>query len=67
MTVGSLFTGIGGIELALPPHELVWMCEADKHCRRVLEARFPGVPVYEDVREVDATVAPVDLLTGGYP
>jgi site-specific DNA-cytosine methylase len=31
MRVGSLFTGVGGIELALPPHELVWMCEADTY------------------------------------
>lgn len=66
LRVGSLFTGLGGLDLGLPG-EPAWMCEYDKHARRVLGHRFPGVPVYPDVRELDDTVPPVDMLIGGYP
>lgn len=45
---------------------VVWQCEADAYRREVLRLRFPGVPVYEDVREINAA-ASVDLLCGGFP
>ena len=70
MRLGGLFSGIGGFELAWTRlgHEVAWMCEVDPAARRVLEARFPGVPIYEDVRDLDpAEVEPVDVLTGGSP
>lgn len=66
MRVGSLFSGLGGLDLGLPG-DPAWLCEYDQHARRVLEHRFPGVPVYPDVRELDDTVPPVDMLIGGYP
>lgn len=40
MNVGSLFTGIGGLDLGLG-HPPTWMCEYDKHCRDALERHFP--------------------------
>lgn len=70
MRVGSLFTGLGGLELGLPPHDLVWACEFDKHCRKVLSTRFPGVTLHADVREIGQglePLEPVDMLVGGYP
>ena len=70
MKLGGLFSGIGGFELAWTRlgGEVAWMCEWDKNARKVLEARFPGVPIYPDVRELDpAEVEAVDVLTGGSP
>jgi DNA (cytosine-5)-methyltransferase 1 len=57
VNVGSLFSGIGGLDEGLrrAGHRHVFFCESDPYRRDVLRARFPGVPVYEDVREVDAT------------
>jgi DNA (cytosine-5)-methyltransferase 1 len=70
MKLGGLFSGIGGFELAWTQlgHEVAWMCEIDKNARKVLAARFPGVPIYEDVEQLDpAEVEAVDVLTGGSP
>jgi DNA (cytosine-5)-methyltransferase 1 len=44
-----------------------FFAEIDEYCRAVLAARFPGVTVYDDVREVDASAGYVDLLCGGFP
>jgi DNA (cytosine-5)-methyltransferase 1 len=63
MKLGGLFSGIGGFELAWTQlgHEVAWMCEIDRSARKVLEARFPGVPIYEDVEQLDpAEVEAVD-------
>ena len=70
MNVGSLFTGAGLLDLGLHQagfrHE--WMCEADPWRRRLLHARFPGVPVHADVRAVGAlTARRVDVIAGGFP
>jgi DNA (cytosine-5)-methyltransferase 1 len=68
--LGGLFSGVGGFELAWTQlgHEVAWMCEIDKNARKVLAARFPGVPIYEDVEQLDpAEVEAVDVLTGGSP
>jgi DNA (cytosine-5)-methyltransferase 1 len=70
MKLGGLFSGVGGFELAWTQlgHEVAWMCEWDAKARKVLEARFPGVPIYPDVRDLDpAEVEAVDVLTGGSP
>lgn len=68
MTVGSLFSGAGLMDwgLTLAGFDHAWFCESDPFCRRVLERRWPGVPVYEDVRAV-VTPERVDLLAGGFP
>jgi DNA (cytosine-5)-methyltransferase 1 len=51
VNVGSLFSGIGGLDLGLHRAGMrhVFFCESDPYRRDVLRARFPGVPVYEDV------------------
>jgi len=69
--IGSLFSGIGGLELGLERAELgtvAWHCEADPHCRAVLAARWPDVPCFPDVRELRGVlVEPVEILSGGFP
>lgn len=70
MKVGSLFSGIGGIDLGLERagFKIKWQCEQDPWCRRLLTQHWPEIPKYEDVQTLDAaTVEPVDLLAGGFP
>lgn len=70
LTVGSLFSGIGGLDLGFERaggFRVSWFCEQDPWCRRVLNQHWPGVPVYEDVLRLPADVAPVDVLAGGFP
>ena len=68
--VGSLFSGIGGLDLGLERAGMTvrWQCEIDPYCRRVLVKHWPDVPCYEDVKTIDWTeVEPVDLICGGFP
>ena len=74
MRLGSLFTGAGGLDLAAEAvygATPAWLVEYDAAPSKVLAARFPGVPNYGDVTGIDwkevAEVAPVDVLTAGYP
>lgn len=70
MNVGSLFAGIGGFDLGFERAGLTtsWLCEQDPFCAGVLERRFPGRPIYPDVRTLDGTtVTPVEVLCGGFP
>lgn len=70
MTFGSLFSGIGGIDLGLQRagFEIAWQCEIDPYCRRVLAKHWPDVPRIEDVHDVSGkTVRRVDLIAGGSP
>lgn len=68
MRIASFFSGIGGAERALPGAHPVIMVERDPHCRRVLKARFPGVPIAPDIHGL----APGDIPSaaawaGGFP
>ena len=71
LTIGSLFSGIGGLELGLEWAGLgptLWQCEKDPFCRSVLEKHWPAVTRYEDVTKLDgASVAPVGIVCGGFP
>jgi DNA (cytosine-5)-methyltransferase 1 len=70
MTVGSLFSGIGGLELGFERagFQVAWQVEIDEYCRRVLAKHWPDVTRYEDIRTVGAhNLAPVDVLVGGFP
>lgn len=70
MKIGSLFSGIGGLELGLERAGLgtvAWQCEIDPFCRRVLAKHWPEVTRYEDVRTLGADAAPVDVICGGFP
>jgi DNA (cytosine-5)-methyltransferase 1 len=69
LTIGSLFSGIGGLDLGLELAgigEPSWFCEADGYCTQVLARHWPGVPVYPDVATLEE--APhVDIIAGGFP
>lgn len=70
MTIGSLFSGIAGLEAGLESLGLgpvLWQCDSDPAARRVLAARYPGVRCYEDVRQIDGSAARVQLVCGGFP
>lgn len=67
MRVGSLFTGYGGLDAAIPG-DLAWYSEIDEAACRVLTAHHGDTPNLGDVTRIDwATVPPVDVLTAGYP
>lgn len=70
VTVGSLFSGAGlcdlGLEWAGMKHR--FFCEVNPFCRSILRRHWPGIPIYEDVRELrGANLPPVDVLCGGFP
>lgn len=71
MRVGSLFSGIGGIELGLERaggFKTVWFVENDLHAQAVLRKHWPGAEIFSDITTVDFTsVQRIDVLTGGFP
>lgn len=71
MRIGSLFSGIGGLERGLELAGLgavAWQVEMSPFCRKVLARHYPHAQRYEDVREVGKhNLTPVDLVCGGFP
>lgn len=68
--IGSLFSGIGGLELGFKREGFTtkWFVEKDKYCQAVLNKNFPGIPIYEDITKVSWNELPkVDILIGGFP
>ena len=71
MTHASLFSGIGGFDLAAE-----WMgwnnlfhCEWNPFGQKVLKYHFPNSISYNDITKTDFTIhsGSVDILTGGFP
>jgi DNA (cytosine-5)-methyltransferase 1 len=70
LAVGSLFSGIGGIDLGLERAGMTirWQVEKDDWCRRVLSKHWPDVPKYEDITTLTGhELERVDVLAGGFP
>ncbi len=71
MRIGSLFSGYGGLDMAVSSvlgGSVAWHVEYDKAPSRILAHHYPTVPNYGDVTALDfTTIEPVDVLTGGYP
>ena len=71
MRIGSLFSGAGGLDMAVQEvfgGEVIWQSEIDKAASKVLAHRFPDVRNIGDITEVDwSGLEPVDVLCGGFP
>lgn len=74
--IGSVFSGIGGFELALVRAaakrgviiDVAWLCEIDPNAQKVLAHHFPKARIYDDITTLDpAEVEPVDIYVGGSP
>ena len=71
-TVGSLFAGIGGLELGLEAtgkFKTVWQVERDPYATKVLKKHWPDVPRHDDVCTFppEAGKWDCDLICGGFP
>lgn len=71
MTHASLFSGIGGPEVAaaMMGWENAFHCEINPFGRAVLEYWFPNSKSYEDITKTDFREwrGKIDILTGGFP
>ena len=75
MKIGSLFSGIGGLDLGIEKGlskygaETVWQIEMDKHCVNVLKKHWPNaLQIEDDINNVDfSKLEKVDMLIGGFP
>lgn len=70
LTFGSLFAGIGGIDLGLERAgmECKWQVEIDAFCRNVLQKYWPQVPKFGDIKELTGDeLTSVDVVAGGFP
>jgi DNA (cytosine-5)-methyltransferase 1 len=71
MTHASLFSGIGGFDLAAQRsgYKNIFACEIDKFCQKVLRKNFPELEILGDIKEVDFNKykGKINVLTGGFP
>lgn len=70
-TIGSLFTGMGGLDLAAEHvfgGRTAWTSDVDPGARKVIAHRYPDAPNLGDITAIDwEAVEPVDIITGGSP
>jgi len=70
LTVGSLFSGIGGFDLGLERAgmKVIWQSEIDQFACKVLKKHWPSVPNLGDITKIDWTkIERPDIVCGGYP
>jgi len=70
LTYGSLFTGIGGLDLGLDQAGMTcrWQVEIDQECRNVLQKHWPDIPKFGDIKNINPSeLDPVELVCGGFP
>jgi DNA (cytosine-5)-methyltransferase 1 len=74
LRVLDLFSGIGAYALGLERAgmSIAAFCEIEEYPRRVLRRHWPDVPIYDDVRTLDAATLrrdgiAVDVVCGGWP
>lgn len=70
MNFGSLFAGIGGLDLGLERAGMFckWQVEIDDNASDILAQHWPNVERFKDVREVGKfNLKPVDVICGGFP
>lgn len=74
MNVLDLFSGIGGFSLGLERagFKTVAFCEIDEFCRKVLKKHWPDVPIYGDIRKLNAERfitdgIEINAISAGFP
>lgn len=70
MTFGSLFSGIGGMDLGLERAGMQcrWQVEIEPYCQKVLTKHWPNVPKFGDIKQITGEeLEPVDIIAGGFP
>jgi DNA (cytosine-5)-methyltransferase 1 len=71
MRHGSLFSGIGGFDLAAEwcGWENVFHCEWNPFGQKVLKHHFPNSISYNDITKTDFTIhrGTIDIISGGFP
>jgi DNA (cytosine-5)-methyltransferase 1 len=71
MRHGSLFSGIGGFDLAAQwmGWDNIFHCEWNEFGQKVLKHHFPNSISYHDITQTDFTIhrGGIDILTGGFP
>ena len=71
MKVGSLFSGIGGLDLAVERAfgaTTSWQVEYEEAPASILARHWPDADRFGDVTEIDwQEMEPVDVICGGYP
>jgi len=71
LTHGSLFSGIGGFDLAAEwmGWENIFHCEIKEFGQKILNYYWPNAISYADITKTDFTIhrGTIDVLTGGFP
>ena len=71
MIHASLFSGIGGFDLASQwmNWQNVFNCEINEFCRKILKYYWPKAIQYGDIKTTDFEIwkGKIDILTGGFP
>jgi DNA (cytosine-5)-methyltransferase 1 len=71
MNHASLFSGIGGFDLAADwiGWNNIFHCEINPFCQRILNYYWPNAKTYTDIKQTDFTIwrGRIDILTGGFP
>jgi len=71
MKHASLFSGIGGFDLAAQNvgFENVFHCEINPFCQTILKYYWPNAKTYTDIKQTDFSIwrGQIDILTGGFP
>lgn len=72
-TIGSLFTGYGGLDMGVsmalePEARVAWTSDVETGPCRLADVRWPDTPNLGDITAIDwADVEPVDIICGGSP
>lgn len=72
-TIGSLFTGYGGLDMGVamaldPDARVAWTSDVEPGPCRLAEVRWPDTPNLGDITQINwADVEPVDIICGGSP
>lgn len=72
-TIGSLFTGYGGLDMGVamaldPDARVAWTSDVEKGPCKLAEVRWPDTPNLGDITKINwEAVEPVDIICGGSP